>query len=230
MPNPISFTKKLLTARKLAEDTAVVEAKAKVIKKLEDVSTTVNTRGEGAQYHGTSYGITELDDNFYSPQNIYGQGLYTTDAYDVARGYSFKGKGGSPQIYEIKERGDVKLYDLDSDMSEDVIGVIKPAVEGDIDMSSVKTLREVYDELRYSDASADTIQGVYDSIRANLEKIGYDGITHVGGANTGTSPHKVKIYFNPSKSVDLVKDPAVTGDYMSAKERLLKLMESKNDN
>lgn len=226
MPNPESFTSKILRIRKLTEEVEVAQAKAKVISKLKEVPEDVNTRGTGTQYHGTSYGISALDDNFYSPQNIYGQGLYTTDAYDVARGYSFKGKGGSPQIYEIKEKGDVKLYDIDSEMSDDIRSLIQPAV--DIDLTGVKTMREVYDDLRHADDSADTIQGVFDSLRYNLEKSGYDGITHVGGDKTGTAAHKVKIYFNPTKSVELIKDPTLTGDYLAAKARLLKLMEVKH--
>ena len=47
-----------------------------------------DTRGQGTQYHGSSREVTSLDDSSYGPVNIYGQGFYTTDAADIATGYS----------------------------------------------------------------------------------------------------------------------------------------------
>ena len=62
-----------------------------------------DTRGQGQQYHGTSTELGKLGEGYdsYSNMNIYGQGFYTTDALDVAGGYSKKGKGGNPTRYRV---------------------------------------------------------------------------------------------------------------------------------
>jgi hypothetical protein len=74
-----------------------------------------DTRGNGVFYHGTSKKISSIAENTAdvgSELNFYGAGFYTTDAIDVARGYTKKGARGSvsdPIIYKVVEKENVKF-------------------------------------------------------------------------------------------------------------------------
>lgn len=168
-----------------------------------------DTRGLGRQYHGTSKPVAALDEFSYNPLNIYGQGFYTTDAMDVARGYTKKGKGTSPTIYRVSEQVPQKLYDMDAPLGKEAAKAIEPVRDtfvGDIlESEQPKTMRELYDEVRAwsrgEGMSADEVQELFDSIGYNLEQQGYTGMTHKGGAHTGTKPHRVNIYFNPPTNI-----------------------------
>ena len=65
----------------------------------------------------------------YSDQNIYGNGLYTTDDAKTAAAYRRKNKGKGSQsegvIYEVPQRGDVRLYDLDQPASAEVKQLVR---------------------------------------------------------------------------------------------------------
>ena len=168
-----------------------------------------DTRGMGQQYHGTSTPIEKLSDNAYSSLNYYGQGLYTTDAYDVAKGYSKKGGGKQPTIYavnanEAQRRG---LFDMERDLNDAEWKALKLPQELTEARQSLKelgndtpSLRQIYDETRdlmtQDGNSADSIQEVFDAARAQLEDQNYTGLKHTGGQRTKTKNHTVEIYWN----------------------------------
>ena len=55
-----------------------------------------DTRGRGVFFHGTSEPIIRLEEGAYASLNWFGQGFYTTDSLNVAKGYTKKGRGGAP--------------------------------------------------------------------------------------------------------------------------------------
>lgn len=171
-----------------------------------------DTRGGGKQFHGTSEPITSLADHFGSTDSIYGTGLYTSDAADAAFGYTKKGRGRTPTVYEVSAAGDVKLLD----MEQPVPGWVPESFRGDGEMDELAqdaldagpaTLREFYDVVRalssdHGMSKAD-VQDLFDEIARIASERGYRGLRHIGGGNTGTAPHEVKIFWTPEKDVKL---------------------------
>ena len=213
-------------AQKSATDTPSEATAAKAPPKYR------NTRGTGVRLHGTSQPLPEggpTNDGVYSGsvQNIYGQGFYTTDAADIAAGYTRKGRGGNPTVYEIKEKSDLRLYDMDQAMDGDTVEIAKE-VFGDLYREEnaetgdkITTLAELFDEARAESRqegiSSDEVQGMFDSMRYRLEERGYRGFTHVGGKNTGNAAHNVKIYWNPED--DLIVTKGSLDRYIETKEQ-----------
>lgn len=171
-------------------------------------------------FHGSSKPITNIDDNFYSPMNFYGQGFYTTDSMDIAKGYTKKGRylasqyniPYEPTLYRIEQPNKINLFDMESPLSADTKEALTETL-GDysylLDEYESKNLRELYDNLRIDGTndfmSADDIQGYYDSIKDVLQKKGYKGLEHKGGllTNPSWSPkiHNVRIYWEPTKDI-----------------------------
>ena len=169
----------------------------------------IDTRGKGDYYHGTSTPITEFDEGHYASLNYYGNGFYTTDAVDVAMGYTRKGKGKSPVVYRVNEKKAVKLLDLEKPLPPQLADYVRKYVDFWPDNTDPEKMsgREVLDEIRDSSYSeqipADDVQGVFESMQYNAGKLGYGGWQHKGGVRTNKSPHTVKIYFNPRDDVDI---------------------------
>jgi len=183
----------------------------RIEEKLAVAKEELDTRGLGEQYHGTSTPIEKLSDYVYSDTNYYGSGFYTTDAIDVAKGYSKKGRGGEPTIYKFTPNKDTKvnLFDMESPISREKIQELKLPQElidthDDIKANYDKepNMREIYDEAREFLTSEGYdrhyIQEIYDSARYALEEKGYTGLKHKGGLLTNKKPHNVEIYFNPT--------------------------------
>jgi GGDEF domain-containing protein len=177
-----------------------------------------DTRGTGVRFHGTSKPLPEggpTNNGVFSGnvKNIYGQGFYTTDAVDIASGYTKKGKGGEPTIYEIQERRPVNLYDMESAMDADTKAMAKQvfgnlyathnAETGDAIRSLAELFDEVRAESRQEGVSADEVQEMFDSVRYVLEKKGYRGFTHVGGKTLGRKAHQVNIYWFPEDDLNV---------------------------
>lgn len=81
----------------------------------------MTTRGKGQQFHGTKSSIDELHPNIYdtsSEMNIYGPGFYTTDALDIAQGYSKPKKSKDATVYKITEKTPQKIFDAEKDLSK----------------------------------------------------------------------------------------------------------------
>jgi hypothetical protein len=176
---------------------------------------TVDTRGQGVQYHGTSTPLDGTDNSYYSTMNIYGQGFYTSDAGDIVRGYSKKGKGGQPTLYTVTPNRALNIYDMELplvDTMKDILrGMNDDGFNDLLDEFPDISLRELYDERRVYDEfePADEVQEIFTAVRDTLEDAGFDGLTHVGGKRTGKSAHNVEIYFNPKDdlNMELVEPP-----------------------
>lgn len=173
-----------------------------------------DTRGSGRIFHGTSQDVPQLIDESYTTLNYYGQGFYTTDAKDIAEGYSKKGKGKNPQVIELSQaQKDAPLYDMEAPITPELKNSLKEAF-GDFSyvLDEAKNMREAYDALREEGTSeglsADTIQEYFDSIRYNLENQGFRGLKHIGGLKTGKKAHEVKIYWSPSKDLSRMEQPS----------------------
>lgn len=169
-----------------------------------------DTRGSGKQLHGTSKEIDTLLDYYGSNKNIYGSGLYTTDAADIAFGYKKKGKGKTPKIYEIKEKRDLNLFDMNSPISDvDAAALNKMPDVADAlaEYGEAPTLTDVYDTVRElsldKDQTTSEVQEIFDQIQGHFEDKGFDGFEHVGGMKTGSKPHNVKIYFKPGSDLQM---------------------------
>lgn len=178
-----------------------------------------DTRGTGERFHGSSKPLPEdgpSNDGIYqgSEKNIYGDGFYTTDAADIAGGYTKKGNGGDPSLYSVKEKESVKLYDMNQQMSPNVRSMVERAMGDNMPTESdgktdINTLAGVYDAFRANSASdglsAHDVQAHFDSIKHNLESDGYRGFTHIGGEKTGKDAHSVNIYWKPKDDLNVTK-------------------------
>lgn len=183
----------------------------------------IETRGKADRFHGSSTELpSSLDDSFYSTMNIYGQGFYTTDALDVASGYTKKGlreadRAGTanPSLYKVLAP-EAKLFDMERPLTD----ALKDALSKHDDLFGLAIeslpanagLRSVFDEVRAlshgEGYSADTVQELFDSTRAYLEKAGYEGYQHVGGGFSGKAAHDVRIYWKPSTLLVSKLDPS----------------------
>jgi hypothetical protein len=190
----------------------------------------VDTRGQKVQYHGTSQEITSLADDSYASLNIYGQGFYTTDATDIAKGYSKKGKGKKPAIYKVTKISETKLFDLEQPLNPKVIDWLKQSTDFTDEyldeLPANPTVRDALDDIRdfgtSEGKSADEIQEELDSFRFVLEQNGFEGYRHVGGGFTGQKAHNVEIFWQPSKHIKIEKIelPSVSKVKINEKEIL----------
>lgn len=175
---------------------------------IDELQRTLDTRGQGIQYHGTSNPISDIKEYYYSPLNYYGSGFYTTDALDIAEGYSKKGGGSEPTIYRYNPSGESqgKLFNMEKSLTrEEVEKLGLPsefvATYDDLLSNGIESpnMRQIYDEIREFESSqgnnADYIQEIYDSARVSLENGGYQGLRHKGGIRTGNKEHNVEIYW-----------------------------------
>jgi len=178
-----------------------------------EVSTT-DTRGQGQQYHGSSQKIDEFltDENYLSEGNIYGEGFYTTEALDVAEGYTKKGSGKKPSLYRVDEKSPVNFLDIDTFKFKDLnLPRLSDEFQEIIDeFGDNATVRDVFDELRgatddYGNKlpTYEIIDGAFFPINDKIKEMGYGGIEHVGGKTFNKAPHKVKIYLNPKEQIEL---------------------------
>lgn len=176
-----------------------------------------DTRGQGIQYHGTSKPLTSLlnDESYMSTANIYGEGFYTTEALDVARGYTKKGSGKQPTVYSIQEVEPVNFIDIDTfkykDLNinlsrfggaDDFVSDVRSALKS---LPENATVREAFDALR-SDVNAtsdEIIEFAFFPITDKIKRLGYGGIQHTGGKTFNKAPHKVKVYFDPPSQIQL---------------------------
>ena len=172
-----------------------------------------DTRGAGKQYHGAKGEIELLIDGYYNNKNYYGNGFYTTDALDIAEGY--KGKKDKGVVYEVLEKKENKLFDLENKITkkniEDFKNYLGPSlsesINFDLNNFKGKSWKDAYDEIRddliSEDMTANDITDELDIINEFFAKNGYDGITYEGGKLTGVKPHSVKQYFYPEESVEI---------------------------
>lgn len=169
----------------------------------------VDTRGGGQQYNGTSNPIEVMDEYTYNPSNIYGQGFYTTDATDIAKGYSRKGRGKTPTIYKVNKKNDLNFLDMEEPLTPALHRKLR-RIDDEYDnvmLEDVTNLREYYDERRLvnPNESIYDIQDALSSFQSTWEGMGYQGLRHKGGLKTGNTAHNVEIIFDAKSHVDLEK-------------------------
>ncbi len=181
------------------------------------------TRGQGKQFHGTPQELTGVDKWYRNPLSYYGSGFYTTDAVDIAKGYSTRRTQGkkNPTIYEVTPKADLKLLNMETPISEldpkvreFILGMAEERY-GDLVSDSLskdlskQNLRELYDEMREvgsgENMSADEITDYFESLQNAFEDLGYRGLEHTGGLRTKNKPHTVKIYFDPEDDITIKK-------------------------
>jgi len=171
------------------------------------------------RYHGTIDPIQQLGP-MRGYGELYGPGLYTTSSKGVAEGYA-GGQSTPPKpgaepkgnIYRIYETGPVKLAHVDELVPDSVIERLakKYPEEGLWDdylqePGSTTLPPRVGDVLQGRGLGAKTsteVNAIHQHFIEEMQKEGYTGVTHTGGANTGTYPHKVNIYWNPQQDVRL---------------------------
>lgn len=184
-----------------------------------------DTRGQGQQYHGSSNEVVIGDgDKYYDNRNIYGQGFYTTDALDIAQGYTNKGQGTSPTKYKVVVTGEPKLFDLEQPITPDLQKKMEDAFGDEFDERHLGiyenfdgefvqepdwTIAKAFDEFRatskHDGLSRDEVQNRFLYLQEILAKEGFEGYRHIGGRKTGNKEHNVEIYWNPEKNVKLEK-------------------------
>ncbi|NBS62171.1 MAG: hypothetical protein EBT26_09080, partial [Microbacteriaceae bacterium] len=188
---------------------------------LPEIKNIQDTRGQGKQFHGAREPIQTLEEGYYSPENIYGgeSTFYTTDAIDIAAGYQRKKPNSI--IYETVEKEPVNFFNMEdrfstsrwmqmfpeSGMNLPSDDFIKYGIQSASEKYGNPNLREIMDEMRLESAnegySKDSLQEFFAIITEKLEKMGFGGMQHVGGIKTNKPKHLVKIYFQPSRQIEL---------------------------
>ena len=173
----------------------------------------IETRGKSARFHGSSNKVSVEDftyDNAFSgsADNIYGAGMYTTDAADIAIGYTKKGKGKDPSLYHVAEKVKTKIYDLERSVDDDLRAELNKLTDdaGFPDLE-YRSLKQWHDEVRAESANAglskSDVQELFFAVRTQLEEKGYHGYFHKGGDKTGNKAHDVKIYWDPQTALQI---------------------------
>jgi hypothetical protein len=170
-------------------------------------------------FHGSSEGFREFSMKKADPDALYGPGLYFTENPEVASSYAkTKGVGGAPNVHQsyldITNPFVIdKLYqeaDLEP-LVQKLVQISKTSADKPVQNSALwaadmlanagpldgKMIYRTLNNAFYSKASVNRI----------LQDIGYDGITHFGGANTGTPAHRVWIAFDPKQAVPTYLPP-----------------------
>jgi len=182
-----------------------------------------DTRGQGRFFHGTAGKIDQLKGGMANPQNVYGDGFYTTDDFQTANSYtkknvrSLKREGKEPvqTVYEIKEKEPVRFYDLDAPISGSVRQFYEEGFEqGRLTEASERawedlgdnpdvTLAQIMDETRNNSRGTETptyaIAEEWSYLEEQLSNEGFGGYTHEGGRLTKSNrPHRVRIFWEAS--------------------------------
>lgn len=168
------------------------------------------------RYHGAADKIGQLGEDYYSGRNVYGEGFYTTSDEEIARSYQGKNKGANPRIYEVRESGPVKFYDLDAPLSPSAREALESGAKwsesaadalDDVQAGKIHTLGEAMDHIRRVSKefgeSRDVITDMFEGVKGRLQRDGFGGFTHEGGKLTGGKPHKVHIYWAPENQVNI---------------------------
>jgi len=187
---------------------------------IESIKKRLSKSQSSKQYHGTPTEIRKASSDYYNEKNIYGQGFYTTSSEEIAKGYSNRKIRGEskPTIYHVEEVKPVKLYDMEKPIPKELIELIEKNKHSEAadHLRKGMNLRELFDEMRVSDRTLNDIHDDYRAITESLEKMGYGGMTHIGGLKTKNEPHKVNIYFDPDKQIKIEK---VKSDEILEKEK-----------
>lgn len=152
-------------------------------------------------YHGSSQGFKEFDPTKLDRDALYGPGLYFTDSPEIASGYAKKGSGEAANIRPAHLEVN-NPFDIDAAVQPETIQNLELLTGVKMDPGFVTDGNTVYQKMLLATAG--------DKAAANdlLRQSGFDGITHIGGKNTGSAPHQVVIAFDTAQ----VKSPFVRAD------------------
>ncbi len=156
-------------------------------------------------YHGTSKGGHTVFDTYGGNYGLFGQGSYFTDSKTVAEGYTKKGKGKAPQVYEtylnIKNPMDMDAQANAEEWRKAFPDATFP--ESGTNEDFYRAMEEYFEDEQYP--KWDAADGAMEALRG----MGYDGITHIGGGrvNADGERHQVYIAFDPEqiKNIDNLK-------------------------
>ena len=188
-----------------------------------------DTRGQGKFYHGAASDIELVEGGEFGKavENLYGDGFYVTEDLVTAAKYQKKNrvKGQKPTgvVYKITEKQPVKFFDLDAPATPERIDQLRKIFDLD-DYEAVDiidraldeagpnaSIAKIYDEIKLisnaNDLSANTTADLFSSFTEELQREGFGGLTHQGGrkAGKGKRLHQVRIYFDPTNSLDINK-------------------------
>tara|TARA_R100000329_G_scaffold52638_1_gene48371 strand:+ start:5943 stop:11885 length:5943 start_codon:yes stop_codon:yes gene_type:complete len=180
------------------------------------------------QFHGTKNELPEVLQDFDmgyqgSESNIYGAGFYTTSESGIAKGYAKKtdrrtGETAKGFVYEITEKKGNKLYNLDSKVPDqikkdilepelDISTELEDELAGFLEENPNASFLELYDEAREISRGYQIptyeVQELFNGWAMYLIDQGYNGLRHKGGVLSGGKEHDVKIYWNPSQSLNV---------------------------
>jgi hypothetical protein len=189
-----------------------------------------DTRGKNEFYHGAASEVELVEGGEFGKavENLYGDGFYTTD--DLVTGAKYqkknrvKGEKPSGVVYKVTEKQPVKFFDLDAPATPERVEQIRRVfsfddggeytemIERAIDnVGPDASIGKIYDELKkvsnsYEKSAADTAD-IFSSFTEELQREGFGGLTHQGGkkAGKGKRLHQVRIYFDPTNSLDINK-------------------------
>ena len=171
----------------------------------ENASKVVNPDGTPkVMYHGTNADQDFHIFNTYGANyGLYGGGSYFTDNPEVAQGYTKKGRGNNPRVYQVylNIRNPIVMeQEADVDRWLDAIPELENYItkQGDSEITAV-TNRDFYRAMEEYFAD----EGMYkweaeEAAMDTLKNMGYDGINHVGGMNKDIQ-HDVWIAFDPEQ-------------------------------
>lgn len=159
-------------------------------------------------YHGTNANDNfTVFDTYGSNFGLYGIGSYFTDDRSVAEGYTKKGRGKNPRIYEVYLNVQNPL-DMDAAYQPEVWKTGDKYI--DAYFADAKTNADAFRALTEycKDEEMDRWEGE-EFITDHIMSKGFDGITHIGGGlYTKANPHLHRVYivFEPDqiKSADPV--------------------------
>jgi hypothetical protein len=209
---------------------------------------------QAVMYHGAGSVMSRLDDSFYSTENIYGNGLYTTADMSVANSYRKKNTTSYNRegyLYSLTEKSPVKLLDLDKPLNlQSVEGKaviehlkrlqrsgnddIETLADGALDeLSQGLSVGKMMDNTRrFNEGGSETLTDFIDSFREPLSKSGYGGYTHEGGVLTGSKRHQVNIYWKTEDVLELKQlepAPDFSGSYHVVNDSRAELYELRKE-
>ena len=169
-------------------------------------------------YHGTDQVFDAFDEGAQSVNALYGPGVYTTEDAAVASryaGYKDPEVGPAPKVRILEEGAEArekvgnvwsmdirvnKFLDMDAPPDKQLLDELRSDVKDYIDESDdlwplPPNVRGVnLDNLQTNDDLYQQLV-IFHGDKFNVNELlinrGYDTITHVGGARTGTKPHRV---------------------------------------
>lgn len=162
-------------------------------------------------YHGSQNIFEVFDPSRANPDALFGPGAYFTENPDVASGYAGTARrtdtapNVTPVFLRITNpldmdapmpqliRETVEAFNDPSVMSLDMLDDILEKLDIE-DISEIVTSEEAYRLLQAEYfVNNGTSSGGKAEINEFLQTLGFDGITHIGGARTRTAPHRVWI-------------------------------------